>query len=285
MEELINKYLEVLKYEYNYSSNTISAYEIQLRFLKDYYIDNSIDYRRVVKSDILKMLKLLDSRGYSVSTINQKLVVFRSFYNYLLSIDEVNNNSYLLIKNLKCSKKLPVVLSTTEIESMIFSCSGDNEVRDKLIIEMLYSTGMRVSELSNLLVSDINTTDSSIKVMGKGSKERVVYYGKRVSQLLSSYLSIVNSKYLFVNSLGRKLSRSSIYMIVESSGVLANVKYKVTPHMLRHSFATHLLDEGADLRSVQELLGHSNLSTTEIYTHVSNRRLKDVYLGCHPRNK
>ena len=204
----------------------------------------------------------------------------------------IDNNPMALISNPKKETKLPVFLNYQDLDKLLNTPDLNTGVgqRDALILEMLYSTGIRVSELANLKLKDINFGEHKILILGKGNKERYVYYGTKCQKLLDKYLSdgrtmYPASAYLFSNKHGNKLNERMIRMIVDECGRKAQLNVHVTPHVLRHTYATHMLNEGADLKSVGDLLGHENLSTTQIYTHVSNERLRKVYLSSHPRAK
>ena len=294
IEELINSYTLYLNKELNYSKDTIENYKKDLYEYKDYIEVNKINYKSINKLEILDYLKYLDNNKLSNKTISRHLSSLRSFYNYLVEIKILDTNVFKRVRNPKVEKKLPNYLSVNEIEELLNSIHEDTKenIRDKCLFEIMYSCGMRVSEVSNLKVSNINFSDNTIRVMGKGSKERIVYYGSYLKDILDKYLKVRdeflkkgNIDNLFINSNGDILSRQSITYIVNKIEKKSLINHKISPHILRHSFATHLLDNGADLRSVQELLGHENLDTTEIYTHVSNERLRSVYLKYHPNNK
>ena len=272
IEEAIKKYLEYIIKELNYSSLTKVDYQSDLKIYEEY-------------------LKFLDDHKYSNKSISRNLSTLRSFYTYLVEVKVTPENVFRRVHNPKVEKKLPNFLNTVEVENILDSIREDTKenIRDKCLFELLYSTGLRVSELSDLKLKVIDLTDKSIRVMGKGSKERIVYFGDYAFKLLQEYLSIREEflkkgeiDYLFINKIGGKLSRQSIEGIIERISKKYSLNHKFSPHTLRHTFATHLLDEGADIRSVQELLGHENLDTTEIYTHVSNERLREAYLKYHP---
>ena len=216
----------------------------------------------------------------------------KSFFKYLEGLDKIKTNPMLLISNPKKERKLPNFLNYGDLDKLLSvpNLKTDDGQRDALIMEMLYSTGIRVSELVNIKISDINKNERKILVLGKGNKERYVYYGTRCEELLNLYLkdgrtSLPGGNYLFLNKHGRKMNDRVIRMIIDRNVKLAGLKVHVSPHVLRHTYATHMLNEGADLKSVGDLLGHENLSTTQIYTHVSNERLRNVYLNAHPRAK
>lgn len=290
IEELVNKYLEYCLKELNYSLNTIEGYKRDLDKYIVYINKENINYLNINKNDILNYLKYLDSYNYTNKSISRHLSSLRSFYNYLIDIKLIEDNIFKRIRNPKIEKKLPNYLNILEIEEILDSISLDNseDIRNKCVFLLLYATGLRASELSNITLSDIDFNNLSIRVLGKGNKERIVYYGEVAKDILNDYLKVRNefivkdNNYLFLNKSGNKLSRESIGGIINKIIDNSSVNHKISPHVLRHTFATHLLDNGADLRSVQELLGHVNLRTTEIYTHVSNERIKSAYLKYHP---
>lgn len=294
IEDAIIKFLEYIVKELNYSKVTMDDYKTDLISYKDYIIIRKLNYLKLNKDDVMEYLKYLDRMNYSNRSIARHLSTLRSFYNYLVEIKLLDNNIYRRLKNPKVEKKLPNFLSQSEVEVILDNLKEDTpkEIMTKCLFELLYSTGIRVSEAANIKLLDIDYKNGTIRIFGKGSKERIVYFGDRLRNILDKYLSIRdnllingNREYLFINSRGEGLSKSSIEHIFASIRSKTLLNHKLSPHTLRHSYATHLLDEGADLRSVQELLGHENLNTTEIYTHVSNERLRAVYLKCHPNKK
>ena len=226
------------------------------------------------------------------STVSRKISALRSYYKYLINKEVVVNNPFSLISLPKREKKLPRFFYYNELEELfqaprLYTPLGQ---RDRLILEVLYATGVRVSELINIKVSDISGNE--IRILGKGNKERIVRFGEYVEEVLELYLNdaynelnIENSDYLFINSHGGQLTTRGIRYILERLISKTNIEKKISPHMLRHSFATHLLNEGCDIITVQELLGHESLTATSVYTHVTNDRLKEVYFKCHPRAK
>jgi tyrosine recombinase XerC len=294
MKELIDSYLIYLDKELNYSDDTIDNYRRDLNNYCDYLNKNNISYKKITKLEILDYLKYLDDIKLNNKSISRHLSSLRSFYNYLVEIKELDSNIFKRIKNPKVEKKLPNYLNIIEVEDIIneIPIKTKEDIRNKCIFELLYSTGIRVSEASDLKYKDIDKNSMSIRIFGKGSKERIVYYGEVFSDTLNKYLQVRdkflingNIDYLFINKNGNKLSRQSIEGIINKIIKNSSVNHKISPHVLRHTFATHLLDNGADLRSVQELLGHENLNTTEIYTHISNERLRNAYLKYHPNKK
>lgn len=288
MEREVAKFLEYLSKELNFSSNTIISYRQDLADFFCFGEKHKIDYKNLKREDVRKYLKYLDDCKLKNSTIARRISAIRSFYNYLLSNGVVENNIFNNVRNPKLEKKLPNYLSYEELAIILDNIDMSTEigVRNRLIIEMFYATGCRVSELINIKMSDINTTNKSIKIMGKGSKERIVYYGEYAEDYLNKYLNTgfnKGSKYLFLNDKREKFSIQEVEQVIHKLIEHLAIKTHVTPHTLRHTFATHLLNNGADIKSVQELLGHASLNTTGIYTHVSNERLKEVYLKAFKR--
>lgn len=294
MEKLVKEYLEYLKRDLNYSDNTINSYNKDLIVYSSYLEEKKLDYKSVTKEDIIGFLKYLDGL-YKNKTIARMISSIRSFYNYLLSNNIVDINIFNRIKNPKVENKLPNYLNILEVEELLdnFKLDDPRSIREELIFEIIYSTGIRVSELSNLKISNIDRLNKQIKVFGKGNKERIVFYGDVLDKYLSVYLDKsrpnyedLNNKndYLLINNNGRKMSIASCEKYLDDLLKRLSIHHRVTPHELRHTFATHMLDNGADLRTIQELLGHESLRTTQIYTHVSIDRLRSVYAKTHPNN-
>ena len=288
MNEL-EQFIKYLTNELNYSTLTINNYE---RDIKDYleYLDNKdLNYRNINKVDVINYLKFLDECKLSNATISRHLSSLRTYYNYLVNHNIINTNPFNRVSNPKKEKKLPTYLYEDEIKDILDNLEDDDiyKRRNRLIMELFYSTGMRLSELSSIKLNDINGDE--IKVLGKGSKERIVYLDKVVIRLLDDYLNndrdLFNPKtnYLILNKNGNKLSNRSIESIVNDIIRTSAIKKHVTPHTIRHSFATHMLNNGCDLKVVQELLGHESLSTTQIYTHITNERIKEVYHSAFKR--
>lgn len=285
-EEVLDNFFKVLKSEYNYSFYTIKNYKLDLTLFFDFLNKSNINYLYLNKDNVLAYLKYLDKINLKNSTISRRISALRTFYNYLMNEGLINSNIFLNVKNPKLEKKLPNYLNYTEMEELLESIDikTDEGLKRRLLIEMFYSTGCRVSEIINIKVKDIDFLNKKIRIMGKGSKERIVYYGDYAKKYLDKYLSKgMDKDYLFVNKHGDKYTVEEIELIVKDIMKHLSIKTHVTPHTLRHTFATHLLNNGADIRSVQELLGHSNLSTTGIYTHVSSDRLKEVYFKTFKR--
>lgn len=282
----IDNFLYFLKKELNYSDYTIKNYQLDLTDFFKYVSKSNIDFLNIKNTHVRGYLKYLDTCNLKNTTISRRISALRTFYNYLLEKGLVKSNIFLNVKNPKLEKKLPNYLNYTEIEELLASIDTktDEGLERRLLIEMFYSTGCRVGEMVNVKISDIDFSSKTIKVMGKGSKERIVYYGDYASKYLEDYLKNKDKKgYLFTNKRGEKLTIEEVEYIVRDIMKHISIKTHVTPHTLRHTFATHLLNNGADIRTVQELLGHANLSTTGIYTHVSSDRLKDIYFKTFKR--
>lgn len=276
----INNFLMYLKNEKGFSEYTIKNYEIDLKDFKKY-----IDNKKIDLDIIREYLKELYNRKYKNRTISRKVSALKSYFKYLESEGIITDNPMSLISNPKIEKNLPNYLNYNDLEKLLnFPDTTKKEgLRDALILELLYSSGCRVSELANIKVKDINFEERKIIILGKGNKERFVFYGSKCEDLLKKYLKEEVKEYLLTNKHGNRLNERTIRKIVDETSRKAGLEIHVTPHTLRHTYATHLLNEGADLKSVGELLGHESLSTTQIYTHVSNERLREVYLKSHPR--
>lgn len=295
MEKLKNEFIEYLEYERGYSIYTVRNYELDLEefleFLDRKKITNikNVDYRLV-----REYLSYLHDKELKNKSVSRKISTLRSFFKYLKSNDYISDNPLVLISNPKLEKRLPKFLYYNDLDKILNNFDLENiySIRDYFILELLYSTGIRVSELINIKINDINMNNREIRILGKGSKERIVLYGKVCMEKMNFYLDESrpfldkhNSEYLILNKNGNKITPRYIEKMVRDVCLRSGIKGDVTPHTLRHTFATHMLNEGADLKTVQELLGHSDLSATGIYTHVSNERLRQVYLKSHPRAK
>ncbi len=290
---MIEKYLEYLKYNKNYSDKTIENYRIDLEDFFSYLKRENLDYTEVSYEDLMGLFDHFEKEKLAGKSIRRHISSLKGFYKYLNRENKVSINPFNYVSLPKKETKLPRYLNYEELLEIFHSMEINNnyDLRNRLIIELLYATGVRVSELVNILIKDINFTNQSINVLGKGSKERIVYYNDVCKKILDEYLNIydeINPKkveYLFLNQKGNKLTTQGISYILNQ--VLKKISFQkhITPHMLRHSFATHLLNNGCDLLTVQELLGHSSISTTGIYTHVTLDHIKEVYYQTHPRNK
>jgi integrase/recombinase XerC len=277
--ENINGFLNYLKFEKGFSNYTIVNYKIDLTNFYDYAKSKEITI------DLIRSyLKELYEKKYSNRTISRKVSSLKSYFKYLESENIINDNPMSLISNPKIEKTLPNYLNYNDLDKLLKYPDIETKkgLRDALILEMLYSSGVRVSELANIKLKDINFKERKILILGKGNKERYVYYGSNCENLLNKYLN-PNNEYLFSGKTVERLNEREIRQIVLDNAKKAQVSVHVTPHTLRHTYATHMLNEGADLKSVGDLLGHESLSTTQIYTHVSNEHLRQVYLKAHPR--
>ncbi len=292
MNKQLEDFINYLEYERNYSNNTIIAYKNNVLQLVDYLNTNKInDLKKVDYDTIRNYLSYLHGKKYEAKSISRMISSLRSFFKYLKANNIISNNPMLLISNPKVEKKLPKYLTINEVEKILNTpdMSDSVGIRDAFILELLYVSGIRVSELVNIKLSDVETSEKKIKILGKGSKERYVLYGSRCEELLNKYMCVRNrflkypNEYLILSKTGRKLNTREVRNIINRIKTKAGVDISISPHTFRHTFATHMLNEGADLRAVQELLGHENLSTTTIYTHLTNEKLRRTYLDTHPR--
>ena len=246
----------------------------------------------ISKSDIEKYLESLYKEDISVSSIARKLTTIKSFHNYMFQTKKVNVDVSETIERPKLRKKLPNVLTVEEVDKLLnIECNTPFDYRNKSMLELMYATGLRVSELLDLKLGDIDIENCVIRVVGKGSKERIVPIGEYTLDSLNNYLKIRNEllknktcEYLYLNNMGGRLSRFSFFKLIKKLLMEKGIHKDISPHTLRHSFATHMLDYGADLRSIQELLGHSDIATTKIYTHISNNKIREEYNEYHPRS-
>ncbi len=290
--EYLEKYLKYLKYQKNYSDFTICSYENDILEFLSFLKEHNLDILNIDYTNTKIFLKELNNKKNKTSTLSRKISSLRSFYNFLINNNYLDNNPFILVKLPKKEKHLPRFFQYNELEQLLSIPNLNTALgqRDKAILEVLYASGIRVSELINIKITDINGEE--IKVFGKGSKERIVMIGDYARDSLDLYLNNgyktlnkKNNSYLFLNSNGEKLTTRGIRYILDKIIKQTSLDKKISPHMLRHTFATHLLNEGCDLLSVQELLGHENLSTTAIYTHITTDYLKNVYYKAHPRAK
>ena len=294
---LIEKFLDYLQLEKNYSSNTLSAYKRDLIQYNNFIIENNgnleienADYK-IIRSWIVSLV----SSNISNRSINRKVSSLKSFYKFLIKTDTIKSSPLKAHSPLKQSKKIQVPFSQEEINSLLDSDFFTNDYRgvlQKSIIAFFYFTGVRRIELINIKESDISLESSTIKVMGKRSKERIIPILPKLKKSLKYYREIkskyngnTSPEYLFISKNGNQLSEKFVYRTVNEYFKLVSPKIKKAPHVLRHSFATHLINEGADINSVKELLGHSSLSATQVYSHTSMERIKEVFKNSHPRAK
>ena len=285
-------YLEVQK---NYSVYTRNNYQRDIEDFLTFCNDRRISYLEITYPDAQSYLVYLyEEKKNQASSVSRKISAIRRFYQYLSNQNITQNSSFSLLKLPKKEKRLPKFFAYNELEELF--CIPDQSTplgqRDAVILEMLYATGIRVSELVGIEIEDIHLTDKTIHILGKGNKERIVYFNQVTANRLKKYLAdgrkILNQKqlsFLFLNQRGGQLTTRGVEDILERIIQKTSLNKHISPHMIRHSFATHLLNEGCDLLSVQQLLGHESLSATSIYTHVTTDRLKEVYLHTHPRAK
>ena len=290
--EYLEEYLKELAVNKNYSENTIEAYKRDLNEYFLYLKENNKDYLNMDYESIRKYLSYLTDKKDTNSTISRKISSLRGFYSYLRLNEFIKNNPFKLINLPRKEQKLPRFFYYNELEELFNACDTSTSLgqRNLAILEVLYATGTRVSELINIKLEDINFKEKQIKVLGKGNKERIVFLGEYAVDALQDYLNDgylflnrYNLDYVFLNHLGNKITRRGIEDILTKLIKKTSIDKKISPHMIRHSFATHLLNEGCDLESVQEMLGHESISATAIYTHVTDDRIKEIYFKAHPR--
>lgn len=289
-EKLIDEFSDYLLFEKKYSQNTIEAYKRDLKKANLFIKKNFIN---LTKNDIQNYIHAL-AKEESPSSISRNISTLKSFYKFLELNKYTSSNPLTTITNPKNSKKLPKVLSEEEVNKLLdIDLKTDFDHRNKAMLEVMYSSGLRVSELINLTVNDVDLKNSLIRVFGKGSKERIVPLNDYATDALREYMLYHRpnlfkhgeTNYLFLNNHGRIMTRQGFFKILQKIAKEKNIKSEISPHTLRHSFATHLLKHGADLRSIQELLGHSDISTTQIYTHITSSRLQKNYQEFHPHGK
>lgn len=294
MESLIQEFIDYLGHEKGLATNTLESYS---RDLKQYYGflsgDSTASLENASQSTIVAYLMHLRKQGKATATIARRLAALKAFYQFLVKENYVATDPTGDLSSPKLERKLPKVLTVSEVERLLNQpdLSTPAGKRDKAMMELLYATGIRVSELVNLNLLDVDLKEGFVRCTGKGSKERVVPMGEIAISALKTYLENARPKLvtdpkekaLFVNHHGKRLTRQGFWKIVKKYAAQAQIRKEITPHTLRHSFATHLLENGADIRAVQEMLGHADISTTQIYTHVTKDRLKDVYAKSHPR--
>jgi len=286
MHREIKKYLEYLQYTRNYSMNTITNYQKELTYYEEYLQNHHLDYQHLTKQNIWDYLKYLDTKNYETSTISRHITALRSFYTYLAEEGVLVTNIWKTVHNPKIKRKLPNTLNYNELALILTfkDLKTAYDYQERCLFELLYATGMRVSELANIKIKDIDFNEKSIKTLGKGSKERIVFFNEASSLALKEYLAKreelekESTEYLFLNTKGKQLKRASIEAIVSKRINTLAIDHHISPHTLRHTFATHMLENGADIRTVQELLGHEKLSTTQIYTHLTSEYLRHEYL-------
>lgn len=296
MEDQIKDFIHFLVVERGLAKNTIISYERDLFAYRSYLNDkeNIFSFNDVSRAQIIHFLGHIKHQGKSSKTIARHIASTRSFHQFLLREKVTNQDPTVHLETPKLERSLPKVLSPKEVDTLLAApeLSSIFGIRDKAMLEVLYATGIRVSELINLDLNDVHLTMGFVRCLGKGNKERIVPLGRPATEAIKNYLGGARKELLgkskqtealFLNHHGNRLTRQGFWKILKKLSREANITKDLTPHTLRHSFATHLLENGADLRAVQEMLGHADISTTQIYTHVTKARLKDVYNQFHPR--
>ena len=284
-----DKFINFILFEKGLSPNTATAYRSDINIFEGYLERNKI--LKIEEDTLVDFICELKNKNYSVLSIARSLVSIKSFLKFLLKEKIVEKNPFEEMDSFKVRKKMPEVLTEVDIEKMLMQPDKNSRegIRDKAILELLYSAGIRVSELTDMELTDLNMDEKVLRCFGKGAKERLVPIGEYVVETVSNYLKVRDnflkefSPHLFITRRGKKFTRVGIWKLVKGYAKLAGLTKDVYPHIFRHSFATHLLAGGADLRSVQEMLGHSDIATTQIYTHVDRTRLKKVHKEFHPR--
>ena len=292
-KDIVRHYIQYLRLERSYSDNTLDAYCKDLQKLFNFYSDNGIDFRSVTLRDLDLFAGSLRDRGISARSLARILSGVRSFYRFLILEKELEQDPTELLESPKIPNRLPQVLSVEEIDQIqaVIDLSKPEGVRDHCIIEVLYSCGLRISELTNLPISNLFLDDGFLRVHGKGNKERLVPISPKAIRELRAWLDIRkhieiqsgHEDYVFISrTRGKKLSRISLFVFIKDYAQKAGITKEISPHTFRHSFATHLVEGGANLRAVQDMLGHEDLGTTEIYMHMDTTHLREEILTCHP---
>lgn len=287
-------YLHYLKVERGLSENTIASYGIDLKLFLEYLRENEIpSFKQVNKEVIVNYMQAEKNNNKANSSILRSVSSLRKFFQYLAQEKIIEKDPMLLIDTPKKKQHLPQVLTKEEVEELLHSPNTGQVLglRDRAMLELMYATGLRISEIINLKLEDLHLTMGTLQTLGKGHKERIVPVGDEAIKWINRYLEEARPKllkqkrsnYLFLNFHGNNLTRQGVWKNLKAEVRKAGIQKNITPHTLRHSFATHILENGADLRIVQELLGHADISTTQIYTHLSNKQLADIYNRAHPR--
>lgn len=293
-DQLLNEYITYLLVEKGLSANTIASYKSDILKLNEYLKTSGYDeIDKINRKTILQYIWYLGNKGLASTSLARKMASLKSYFTFLAAEKYITKNPVVNLEMPKTAKLLPQVLSTQEIEKLLIQpdLAVKAGLRDRAMLELLYATGLRVSELVSLRFEDVNIEMAYVRCIGKGSKERIVPIGKIAASFLVRYLNesrgkfkaAVGNEYLFLNFHGEKMSRQGFWKIIKKYSKSAKLTKDITPHTLRHSFATHLIENGANLRSVQEMLGHSDVATTQIYTHITKNHLKEVYNKTHPR--
>lgn len=292
MDKAIKKFLEFIKVDKKLSKNTLESYQRDILQYKEYITENNINYVNVKNEDIINYLEYLHTINKKSSTISRHLASIRLFYQYLAKSKIVKEDPTKGIQSPKIEKKAPSVLSSQEVSLLLDQPKGEDlkSIRDKAMLEIAYATGMRVTEIISLNISDIDLTNSSVTCKTE-NKQRIIPLGKMSLHALQEYMETArlnmikddNEQALFVNVNGKRLTRQGFWKIIKYYKEQAHISKEITPHVLRHSFATHLLQNGADLKSIQSMLGHSDISSTQVYMQFQDDSLKNIYKKAHPR--
>lgn len=289
----VEEFMNYLLIDRKYSSNTISSYRNDLDIFVCFVKKNNFKLLKINKDNIKNYIKYLNDINDNERTIAHQISVLRSFFKFLMINKYITSNPMEYIELPKLKKALPSVLSIEEVDNLLdIKLNTMYDYRNKAMLELMYATGLRVSELVNLKTNDVDLDNCITRTVGKGSKERIIPFGDYALDALNKYITIYRNQflkkeindYLFLNNHGKRLTRQGLFKMLEKLAQEKNIKTEFSPHTLRHSFATHLLNGGADLRSIQEMLGHSNLSTTQIYTHISKQELRNKYNESHPHS-
>ncbi|MBL7084868.1 MAG: site-specific tyrosine recombinase XerD [Candidatus Omnitrophica bacterium] len=294
MRKLVKEFLSYLSVERGLSVNSIDAYGRDLNKYINYLEKNKVrSFTETKRSHITNFMLYSKDKGLNSNSISRALVAIKVFYRFLINERYLKDNVTSVLSLPKLWKRLPEVLSVDEVERLLRAPNLKTSlgIRDKAALELMYATGMRVSEIANLKLIDLNLDMAFVKCTGKGQKQRIIPLGTYASRALTRYINKTRPKFLkqkdetalFLSRLGKKISRQTFWKRIKTQAKKSRVKKEITPHTLRHSFATHLLERGADLRTVQEMLGHSDISTTQIYTHINKERLKQIHRKYHPR--
>lgn len=294
MDAYVQEFINYLSAERGLAQNTLESYGRDLRQFQAFLTNEHLDLvKQANRAAIFSYLQNLQLKGRAVSTISRNLAAIKSFYQFLVREKYIDKDPSANLESPKLEKRLPKILSVAEVEELLKQPNSflPTGMRDRAMLELLYATGIRVSELISLNISDVNLDMGYLKCYGKGAKERIVPVGSIAVKCVQEYINKGRPKLirtydepaLFVNHHGNRLTRQGFWKIIKKYAQEAHINKDITPHTLRHSFATHLLENGADLRSVQEMLGHADISTTQIYTHVTRNHLKEVYDKTHPR--
>lgn len=295
MNKLVERFITYIQIERGLSENTIISYKQELEKFFNFLDKNNLTASDADENIILDFIKSESKRGNSQSTQSHIISVLKSFYKFLLIDEKVDVNPVSQIAYPKRWKTLPKYLSIDEVSQLLELPNLNTKLglRDKAILELMYATGLRISEVVNLKLENIYFEESFLRILGKGNKERIVPFGKIASKHMKEYLQKSRpqllkqggSDFVFLNRSGNKLTRQGLWKVIKGYGKKIGISNKLSPHVLRHSFATHLVEKGADLRSIQMMLGHSNITTTEIYTYIARERVKKIYDQFHPRSK